>query len=227
MRMFLPLGLAAALAACLPHPPPAQAPYRAIGTEPGWSLLIDERQLTFIHMDGTQVRQPRPQVINGVAGEIYQTPRINVNIVHAQCNDGMSDRIYRDKVQVRVDGRAFEGCGGEAVAPATVAGTSWQVVAINGRPTPAAGNYFMNFESNDRIGARFGCNSIGGGYLQRSGTISMRNLAVTRMACAEPAMSFENQGLGILSQPVIASWTGGDRLTLSNPSGRIELARSY
>ena len=39
-------------------------------------------------------------MIIGFAGEIYQTPRINVNIVHAQCSDGMSDRTYPDKVQV-------------------------------------------------------------------------------------------------------------------------------
>ena len=33
--------------------------------------------------DAQPVRQPTPQVIIGFAGEIYQTPRINVNIVHA------------------------------------------------------------------------------------------------------------------------------------------------
>jgi uncharacterized membrane protein len=51
-------------------------------------------------------------VIVGIAGEIYQTPRINVNIVHGECSDGMSDRVYPDKVQVSVDGKQFHGCGG-------------------------------------------------------------------------------------------------------------------
>ena len=38
---------------------------------------------------------------------------IGVNIVkNQQCSDGMSDRVYPDKVQVTVDGRRFEGCGG-------------------------------------------------------------------------------------------------------------------
>ena len=227
MRIFLPVLTACALSACLAAPPPPAAPYRALGTEPGWSLIIDERELTFINMEGQQVRQPRPQVINGVAGEIYQTARINVNVVHAQCNDGMSDRIYSDKVQVTVDGRRYEGCGGESVAPATLAGTSWRVVAVNGRPTPAGGQYFVNFEGAERVRARFGCNSIGGGYIQRGGTVSMRNLGATRMACPEPAMSFETEGFRILNQPLFASWTGGDRLTLSNVNGRIDLARSY
>lgn len=227
MRIIVPALLATALTACLPAPPPPPAPYRGVGTEPFWSLIIDDREIAFIPADGPQVRQPLPRVIHGIVGEVYQTPRINVNVVHGQCSDGMSDRIYPDKIQVGVDGKQFNGCGGDPIAPATVAGSSWRVSAVNGRPTPAGDGYYMNFEGDDRVAARFGCNSVGGGYLQRAGTISLRNLAVTRMACPEPAMSLEYQALGILSQPVIASWQGGDRLTLSNPNGRIELTRSY
>ena len=40
----------------------------------------------------------------------------------------------------------------------------------------------------------------------------------TRMAC--PDMSFETQGGAILDQPMTMSWSGGDRLTLSNAAGR-------
>ena len=112
MKKLLTLPILAVLGACLPIPGPPPAPYRAIGTEPFWNLLIDERDLTFTQPDAQPIRQPRPNVIIGIAGEIYQTPRINVNIVHAQCSDGMSDRTYPDKVQVTVDGRRFEGCGG-------------------------------------------------------------------------------------------------------------------
>jgi heat shock protein HslJ/uncharacterized membrane protein len=225
MRVLLPFALTAVLTACMSAPPPPAAPYRALGTEPGWSLIIDDRDLTFIHMDGTQVRQAKPPAINGVAGEIYQTPRIGVNIVHAQCRDGMSDRTYPDKVQVTVDGRNFNGCGGDPLTAASVAGTSWRVAAVNGRPTPA-GEYYLRFETNERVSGKFGCNTAGGRFLQRGGTISIRNMAVTRKACGEPAMSFERQGLGILSQPVFASWTSAANLTLSNVNGRIDLVRS-
>jgi uncharacterized membrane protein len=110
-RLFVP-GLTLAVAACATPPPPPPAPYHALGTEPFWNLLIDERNLTFARPDAQPVTQPTPPVIHGIAGEIYQTPRINVNIVHARCSDGMSDRTYPDKVQVTVDGRQFNGCGG-------------------------------------------------------------------------------------------------------------------
>jgi len=119
MKRLLVFPLVALASACMtPPPPPPLTPnppggaYRALGTEPFWGLTIDEQQMVFTQPDAQPVSQPTPRVIVGFAGEIYQTPRINVNIVHAQCSDGMSDRTYPDKVQVTVDGRQFNGCGG-------------------------------------------------------------------------------------------------------------------
>ena len=112
MKRLIAIPLAALLAGCLSTPPPPPPPYHALGTEPFWNLLIDEHHLTFAQPDAEPIRQPTPKVIVGFAGEIYQTPRIGVNIVHGQCSDGMSDRVYPDKVQVTVDGRQYNGCGG-------------------------------------------------------------------------------------------------------------------
>ena len=113
MKRLAILALAASLTACLSHPPPAPAPYRAVGQSADWTLIIDDRFLTFIPAPGAQpILQPAVKPIIGFAGEIYQTPRIGVNIVHAQCNDGRTDRAYPDRVQVDVDGRRYEGCGG-------------------------------------------------------------------------------------------------------------------
>ncbi|HEX6742337.1 MAG TPA: hypothetical protein VF079_11160 [Sphingomicrobium sp.] len=110
---------ALALAACYAAPPPPPltpnppgSAYRATGTEPFWGLTIDERRMVFTRPDAQPVAQPTPKVIVGFAGEIYQTPRLNVNIVHMKCSDGMSDRTYPDRVQVTVDGHRYDGCGG-------------------------------------------------------------------------------------------------------------------
>jgi uncharacterized membrane protein len=112
MKRLLTIALAASLGGCLAIPPPPAPPYHALGTEPFWNLLIDEHNLTFVEPEAQPITQPTPKVIHGFAGEIYHTPRINVNIVHGTCSDGMSDRVYPDKVQVTVDGRQFNGCGG-------------------------------------------------------------------------------------------------------------------
>ena len=107
--LLTPLAL---LASCITPPPAPAAPYHAHGTQPGWSLIIDEQHVTFIGADQTVIRQPTPVPVITAAGSTYQSPRIGVKIVHAQCRDGESDRIYPDRVQVEVDGRAFHGCGG-------------------------------------------------------------------------------------------------------------------
>jgi uncharacterized membrane protein len=112
MKRAATIVLVACLGACAHVPGPPPPPYHAVGTEPFWNLLIDEHDVTFVEPDHAPVTQPTPRVIVGVAGEIYRTPRIDVNIVHAPCSDGMSDRRYPDKVQVTVDSRRFDGCGG-------------------------------------------------------------------------------------------------------------------
>lgn len=121
MTKFLIVPLLALAGACAAYPPPPPSPappppgesYRAQGTEPFWDLTIDPRQMVFTNRGtGESVAQPTPKVIIGFAGEIYNSARLHVNIVHAQCSDGMSDRSYPDKVQVDVDGKRYSGCGG-------------------------------------------------------------------------------------------------------------------
>ncbi|HEX6784557.1 MAG TPA: hypothetical protein VF098_07880 [Sphingomicrobium sp.] len=112
MKQPLLFILSTVLTSCA-TPQPQQPPaYHAVGTEPFWSLTIDQRTLTFALAGSQPVREPKPRVIVGIAGEIYRAPRIDVNIVHGSCSDGMSDRTFPDKVQVRVDDHYFNGCGG-------------------------------------------------------------------------------------------------------------------
>ena len=117
MRAFI-LAAACLLAGCATvptSPPEPDASYKAVGTEPFWALELDGREMVFTEANAQaqRVAEPQPRAIHGFAGDIFQGKRINLNIVHGQrCSDGMSDRVYPDKVQVSVDGRSFEGCGG-------------------------------------------------------------------------------------------------------------------
>ena len=113
----------------------------------------------------TPVSVATPKVIHGFAGEIYQTRRINVNIVHKSCSDGMSDRTYPDTVQVTVDGTRYEGCGGAAAAeaPRSVVDGGWRVQTIAGRPVVAGTRVTIRFE-HGRVSGNSGCNSFNGGF---------------------------------------------------------------
>jgi heat shock protein HslJ len=222
-----------------PGYPVGDAHYRAIGTEPFWDLEIG-RDLVFTDRGSDiSVTQRAPAPIQGTAGPIYRTPRLDVNITHTRCSDGMSDRTYPDTVHVTVDGRQYRGCGapiaffsqvGETGQPnypgpgapvINLNGTNWRVLSINGTRTPAS-NFYVNFMP-DRINAKFGCNSLGASYTQNGNLLDAGAVMATRMAC--PDMTFENQGSRILEQPMTISGLG-DRITLSNRNGSIELVQA-
>lgn len=268
-----------------PGYPSGETTYRAVGTEPFWDLEIGRDLIFTDRGNNISVSQPAPQPIQGTAGPTYQTPRLEVNIVHRQCNDGMSDRSYPDTVDVRVDGRQrYRGCGApieyfnqtdergqprypqqgapQSGYPAPVdpygqpypapsqptypaprgpygqpvygvpgapqgmpvvnlSGTNWRVQSINGIRTPAS-NFYINFMPG-QIGAKFGCNSIGGQYTQAGSILSVGSIAATQMAC--PDMAFESQGMRILQRPLTVSGLG-EQIILSNDRGTIGLVRA-
>ena len=223
-----------------PYPPgyPAPVPgdYRAVGTEPFWDLTIGRDMVFTDRGTGVAIIQPTPAPINGTAGPIYRTQRLEVTISRVPCSDGMSDRSYPDTVQVHADGRLYRGCGGgaDSLAPIPpvppVAGgitppldrTRWAVVAINGRPTPRQGEYAMEFDAG-RLSAKFGCNSIGAGYTQTGASLDAGAIIATRMAC--PDMSWETQGSAVLDQMMQVSALAPNRIRLTSSAGSIELMR--
>ena len=118
----------------------------------------------------------------------------------------------------------FAGCTGIAADQRTFDGTTWRVTAVDDRATPAGGDYSMSF-SGGNLGARFGCNHIGGRYSAAGSTLKTTEVRSTLMGCPEPAASFERDGLAVLGSPMQMSWSSGNRLTLSNAAGSIALAR--
>ncbi len=119
---------------------------------------------------------------------------------------------------------ACAACTTIAADARTFENTRWHVTAINGHATPANGEYRMEFKSG-QISGRFGCNGWGGSYVVAGETVTARQVRSTMMACAEPAMSLESEGLAILQQPMRWSEAAGGKLTLSNGAGSIALER--
>lgn len=228
--------------------PPGAGDYRAAGTEPFWDLTIGREIIFNDRGTGLTITQPAPQPITGATGQTYRTQRLEVTITRAPCNDGMSDRTYPDRVEVRADGRLYRGCGGppagDPLAPVPpmppgaepmppmppVAGmpappldrTRWQVIAINGRPVPPNGEYSMEFDSG-RLSTRFGCNAISSTYTQTGPSLDAGALVSTRMACGD--MSWETQGSAVLNQLMQLQALTPHRITLASSAGAIELVR--
>jgi heat shock protein HslJ len=113
-RLVLPL-LLFPLAACATMPPAEPESYRALGTEPFWSITIANGRMTYNTPDGGfSVRAPRGQETGD--GRIWETRRLKLQISHGECSDGMSDATYPQTVRATVDGRELRGCGGAPLA---------------------------------------------------------------------------------------------------------------
>ncbi|WP_165357404.1 META domain-containing protein [Sphingosinicella sp. CPCC 101087] len=221
------LLVALTLSACttaLPSDPPAAGPYRALGTEPFWAVTIAEGRMTWESPDGAPVSVAAPSPEPTPNGRRYVTDRLTLDIVRRECSDGMSDRRYADTVTARLDGRTFNGCGGEILPPGSLADTSWSIVAIDGAPVSGQA-YHLSFTA-DRISGQAGCNRFSGAYSISDAALRPGPIAATRMACPEPAMQHEQRVLGLLSGPVSIQHPDGDTLVLSGAAGTIRLRRS-
>ncbi|MGY4395984.1 putative membrane protein [Sphingomonas sp. UYAg733] len=95
-------------------------PYRAVGTEPGWTLTIDRGLIRYVGDYGrTKVTTRAPVARPSFNGLRYVTRRITVDVTRVRCGDGMSDRVFPDKVTVKVGRKTVSGCGGDPIMAST------------------------------------------------------------------------------------------------------------
>ena len=222
-RPFL-LGVVAFVAA-LPTSVLAQTgTYRAVGTEPFWSVTISDGRIVYDDAERRRVSVRAPAARPSVNGRRYVTQRLAVDITHRACSDGMSDRRYADTVRVTVGGRVLSGCGGALLPPAALAGTSWRILSIGGANVPSSDRYQIRFET-DRLSGRAGCNSFGGSYRVGRDGFQAGPLAMTRMACPPPAMAHEQAAARLLAGRLRLYYPDADTLVMRGAGGEIRLRR--
>lgn len=223
----LPIAALTMLAACATSAETnesAEDAYRALGTEPFWSVTIVDGQMRYETPDSRDLVIPAPEPRTTFNGHRYETPRLVVDVTHQPCSDGMSDRRYADTVRVTADGRELNGCGGEILPPTSLADTNWVIVDIGGEAVSGE-RYVMQFTA-DRIGGQAGCNRFGGSYTLAGETLTPGPIMATQMACPEPAMTHEGRTLEILRGPVTVSFPEGDTMVLTGNGGAIRLRRA-
>ncbi|AMG76147.1 MULTISPECIES: META domain-containing protein [Sphingopyxis] len=229
MTKTLPLlALSLALSACASTgtpqapgdaPPPAGA-YMAVGTEPGWTLEITPERLNYAGDYGdTNIVVPNPGARASSGGERYVTPRLTVDVAHAACSDGMSDRRYRDTVTVTADGKTVKGCGGAILPPGELAGTHWTFVSIGGVAIAGDRPAELQFDG-DRMSGSAGCNRFGGSYSVKDGMLTAGRLAATLMACPGPAMEQERGFFALMEAPVRVDFPADGTMVLTGRDGK-------
>ena len=205
---------------------PGEIVYRALGNEPGWALIVRQNAMLYQGDYGTV------RIVEATPGEFSPEPgttrsgRLAITIARGPCNDGMSDKVWRDKVTVAVTGgRTAEGCGGGEITDVNAIEGSWVVMAINGRPTGAGSRFAVAF-ARGVVRGSFGCNSFSGRFSRNGDHLAVPQIAATEMACAGPVGQFEREGFGVLNSNMRIEKVEG-RTRLVSEAGTIDLLPNH
>lgn len=209
----------------------ARERYRAVGTEPFWSLSISDGRITYTPMEGAPVSERRPAPRTTRDGRNYAGRRIFVRIAYTDCSDGMSGLRYPHAVTVRVNGRTLRGCGGlpveeESVAAPRIDG-EWAVERISMRNALRGPNGLPTIRfGNGRVSGYGSCNSFSGSYRVEGNRVIIGGVAMTRMACPPMLMTQEQTLARAFRTPLTFTSGPNGRATLTGPAGiHIELRR--
>lgn len=193
------LILASLLGACAQiTPPPAtpgdgEAPLRARGQEPSWSLVLTGEQLQWQAGEqsfSVQMR-PAPSASGMRLAGMHESQIIEVWTKARTCRDSMSGMPHPYEVLVRLDERRYAGCGGE---PAALLQGTWQVSTLDGG-LPADAQLTLQFDTRGRVSGRAGCNRYTSSYTLSGEGLRIAPGAATRMACAPALMDVESRYL--------------------------------
>jgi putative lipoprotein len=79
-------------------------------------------------------------------------------------------------------------CGGSS-GTQDIKGTAWTVSTIGGQKTVPGAQPTVTFGSDGTISGSTGCNTYSGTYTVDGDKLAVSQLAMTRMACADPAVN--------------------------------------
>ena len=178
----------------------APARYVARGQEPGWSVELDGEAIAWRPMGGAEAvyshadRQGRGEAFT-VSGTL-DGGTLALTAERRTCRDPMSGMPHPDTVVVEVDGRTYEGCGGEPID--LLAAHAWTAVSITGTTLDASPPTLAFTATGDASGFA-GCNRWSAAAALTGEGLSFRQAVTTMMACPEPAMAIEQAFLAALA----------------------------
>ncbi|MGW1001396.1 META domain-containing protein [Streptomyces sp. NPDC002520] len=118
---------------------------------------------------------------------------------------------------------------GSVSARQPVTGIDWRVdgLTAGGESLHAPATAHLRIDEDGKAGGNLGCNHFSASATVHGDRITFGNVRTTRMACAEPRMTFERTLARTLTTGTLTARTDDGRLTLTNGDGdRVQLSRS-
>ena len=93
-------------------------------------------------------------------------------------------------------------------SPTEISASAWRPTHLGEMKLEEASEMFIQFEEDGQVRGNGGCNRFFGSYELEDGSVQIGPLGSTRMACPEPAMSFEISFMEALRTSTTASLVG-------------------
>ena len=134
--MMALLGALALLAAQASEP----ATYRALGAAPLWQAAVGNGFMRFETPGLPAIGLQAPAPAQTAQGFAWHTTELTITVMHGDCTDALTRRVYADRVTVEAGGATYQGCGGDPrgwtrPAPYTAGGGEpfWSLEIADGR----------------------------------------------------------------------------------------------
>ena len=206
--------------------------FKAIGTEPFWSLEISEEMIRFQGIESeSELKAPHVEPIRAMDTntKLYrlntEKGEMDITISLQNCSDGMSDQKHDYKVTINMKGNStkenvnYSGCGNYIVDYRLF--DLWLLEEIDGKKVSLDdfNKEMPSIEINSsekKFFGQGGCNRISGNIFQERELLRFTNIISTRMACGE--INKENSFLNAL-QNSTGYKIKNNRLYLTNSDG--------
>ena len=203
-------------------------PFTARGNEPGWLVEVQQNQIeiqTNYGQNTITAPRPIPQPYKG--GYKYNAEADGhiaiIDIRRKLCYDDMSGRPYPARVTLTLDGKTYEGCGGDPLALLTEA--EWVVEDIAQSGIIDNSRVTLNFDPEGRVYGISSCNSYSAAFEMTGETLTIKNPVGTLKACAPALMNQEQKFLDTLSKVTRYDIDGYGALILTTDDGKTITAR--
>lgn len=164
--------------------------FRAIGTEPFWSVSISEDVIVWstpeekIQFPGNTPIQAMDANVKKYVTDDGKGNRLELQIIQKPCSDGMSDHDYAYQVKVELtqqkETNTFLGCGNYLLHD-KLAG-KWQLQTSTSNDKPI----ILEFDSSTMTFAgNAQCNRYFGSLFSEKNTLRLHTIGSTKIACSE------------------------------------------
>ncbi|SOB77732.1 Heat shock protein HslJ [Marinobacter sp. LV10R510-11A] len=200
-----------------------EMPFEATGNEPFWHARVEGDELLFNrpYESGEPEKVALETTVANRHGREFRGEldgqELTLKVARQLCEDNMSGAQFPAQVRLELNGKVFQGCGGDSER--LFRGAEWVVEDLAGAGIIDRSRMTIEFSGENRLAGMASCNRYGGQYELTAEGVSFDYMFATKMACAPALMNQEQRFLELMSDVKLVSIGRHGELVLTTSTG--------